>query len=235
MGGTRKIAAILVADIVGYSRLAGADEDRTLSRLRGLRSDLIDPAIDAHHGAHRQAHRRRQPHRVPQRGRRRALRHRSAEWHGRAQRRRAARAPHRVPRRHSSRRRGRGERRRSDGRRRQHRRAARRHCQARRDLSVRGRLPASQGAARSRGQRSRPDPTQEHRRADPGLFARKSARPLQAKPASAPAPEKSTPPRLSMVVLPFANIGGDPEQEHFVDGVTESLHDRPLADTRRCS
>ena len=50
MAGTRKIAAILVADIVGYSRLAGADEDRTLSRLRGLRSDLIDPAIAAHHG-----------------------------------------------------------------------------------------------------------------------------------------------------------------------------------------
>ena len=45
MGETRKIAAILVADIVGYSRLAGADEDRTLARLRGLRSDLIDPAI----------------------------------------------------------------------------------------------------------------------------------------------------------------------------------------------
>ena len=50
MSETRKIAAILVADIVGYSRLAGADEDRTLSRLRGLRSDLIDPAIAAHHG-----------------------------------------------------------------------------------------------------------------------------------------------------------------------------------------
>jgi TolB-like protein/class 3 adenylate cyclase len=46
----RKLAAILVADIVGYSRLAGADEDRTLARLRGLRSDLIDPAIAAHHG-----------------------------------------------------------------------------------------------------------------------------------------------------------------------------------------
>ena len=46
----RKLAAILVADVVGYSRLAGTDEDRTLSRLRGLRSDLIDPAIDAHHG-----------------------------------------------------------------------------------------------------------------------------------------------------------------------------------------
>src|SRR6202041_1658063 len=50
MAGTRKIAALLVADVVGYSRLAGADEDRTLSRLRGLRSDLIDPAIGAHHG-----------------------------------------------------------------------------------------------------------------------------------------------------------------------------------------
>ena len=50
MGETRKIAAILVSDVVGYSRLAGADEDRTLSRLRGLRSDLIDPAIAAHHG-----------------------------------------------------------------------------------------------------------------------------------------------------------------------------------------
>src|SRR5271156_291971 len=50
MAETRKIAAILVADVVGYSRLAGADEDRTLSRLRGLRSDLIDPAIAVHHG-----------------------------------------------------------------------------------------------------------------------------------------------------------------------------------------
>ena len=47
---TRKLAAIFVADVVGYSRLAGADEDRTLSRLRGLRSDLVDPAIAAHHG-----------------------------------------------------------------------------------------------------------------------------------------------------------------------------------------
>jgi TolB-like protein len=42
-----------------------------------------------------------------------------------------------------------------------------------------------------------------------------------APPASAP--EKAGPPRLSIVVLPFTNIGGDPEQEYFVDGVTESL------------
>jgi class 3 adenylate cyclase len=50
VGETRKLAAILVSDVVGYSRLAGADEERTLARLRGLRSDLIDPAIAAHHG-----------------------------------------------------------------------------------------------------------------------------------------------------------------------------------------
>jgi adenylate cyclase len=46
----RKLAAILAADVVGYSRLAGADEDRTLARLRALRSDLIDPTIAVHHG-----------------------------------------------------------------------------------------------------------------------------------------------------------------------------------------
>ena len=50
MSETRKLAAILVADVVGFSRLAGADEERTLARLRGLRSDLIDPAIAAYHG-----------------------------------------------------------------------------------------------------------------------------------------------------------------------------------------
>jgi len=50
MAETRKLAAILAADVVGYSKLAGSDEDRTLARLRGLRSDLIDPAIAAHHG-----------------------------------------------------------------------------------------------------------------------------------------------------------------------------------------
>jgi class 3 adenylate cyclase/pimeloyl-ACP methyl ester carboxylesterase len=50
MAETRKLAAILAADIAGYSRLVGADEDRTLARLRGLRSDLIDPAISVHHG-----------------------------------------------------------------------------------------------------------------------------------------------------------------------------------------
>ena len=50
MAETRKLAAILAADVVGYSRLAGADEDRILARLRALRSDLIDPTIAVHNG-----------------------------------------------------------------------------------------------------------------------------------------------------------------------------------------
>ena len=50
MTETRKLAAILVSDVAGYSRLAGTDEDRTLARLRTLRSDLIDPIISVHHG-----------------------------------------------------------------------------------------------------------------------------------------------------------------------------------------
>jgi class 3 adenylate cyclase len=45
MAEIRKLAAILCSDVVGYSRLAGADEDRILARLRALRSDLIDPTI----------------------------------------------------------------------------------------------------------------------------------------------------------------------------------------------
>jgi adenylate cyclase len=47
---TRKLAAIPVSDVVGYSRLAGSDEDRILARLRALRSDLIDPIIAVHNG-----------------------------------------------------------------------------------------------------------------------------------------------------------------------------------------
>ncbi len=50
MAEKRKLAAILAADVVGFSRLAGADEERTLARLRALRSDLVDPTIAVHHG-----------------------------------------------------------------------------------------------------------------------------------------------------------------------------------------
>ena len=50
VSGLRKLAAILVSNVVGYSRLTGADEDRILARLRALRSDLIDPTIAVHRG-----------------------------------------------------------------------------------------------------------------------------------------------------------------------------------------
>jgi adenylate cyclase len=50
MAETRKIAAILAADVVGFSRMASADEDRTLARLRTLRSELIDPTIASQNG-----------------------------------------------------------------------------------------------------------------------------------------------------------------------------------------
>ena len=67
-------------------------------------------------------------------------------------------------------------------------------------------------------------PTQLKNIAEPiRVYSLRVGVPAQAKPASASAPEKSAAPRLSIVVLPFANIGGDSEQEHFVDGVTESL------------
>ena len=51
MAETRKLAAIMAIDVVGFTRLIGADEDRTLARLRALRSDLIDPTIAVHNGS----------------------------------------------------------------------------------------------------------------------------------------------------------------------------------------
>ena len=74
------------------------------------------------------------------------------------------------------------------------------------------------------GSWSRPQPVELKNIAEPiRAYSLEVGKPMQAKPAPAAAPEKSAPPRLSIVVLPFVNIGGDPEQEHFVDAVTESL------------
>jgi adenylate cyclase len=50
MTATRRLAAILAADVAGYSRLIGADEDGTLNRLRCIRAEVIDPKIAEHHG-----------------------------------------------------------------------------------------------------------------------------------------------------------------------------------------
>src|SRR5215510_9598548 len=46
----RRLAAILAADVAGYSRLMGADEEGTLERLKTLRRELVDPKIAEHHG-----------------------------------------------------------------------------------------------------------------------------------------------------------------------------------------
>jgi len=50
MTATRRLAAILAADVAGYSRLMGLDEQGTLTKLKVIRSELIDPQIAAHHG-----------------------------------------------------------------------------------------------------------------------------------------------------------------------------------------
>src|SRR5207237_8893052 len=50
MSQTRRLAAILAADVAGYSRLMGADEEGTLERLKALRHELLDPKITEHHG-----------------------------------------------------------------------------------------------------------------------------------------------------------------------------------------
>jgi adenylate cyclase len=165
MSEIRKIVAILVADVVGYSRLAGADEDRTLARLRTLRSDLIDPIISVHHG------------RVVKRtGDGSIIEFRSVVD--------AVRCAVEVQTAMIERNAGVPPEKRiefrvgvhlgdvveesdgdlmGDGV--QHRCAARGDRQARRDLFVRRRLPASESPSRSKGERSWLDPTQEHRRA----------------------------------------------------------------------
>ena len=218
MSETRKLAAILVSDVVGYSRLTGADEDRILARLRSLRSDLIDPTIAVHKG------------RVVKRtGDGVIVEFRSVvdavncaiEIQRAMVERNAGVAPNKriefrigihlgdvVEE--------------SDG-----------------DLmgdgvNIAARLEgiANPGAIclsedAYRQVKGRLDlavsdlgPTQLKNIAEP---IRVYSLNVGARPALAPAPEKSTPPRLSIVVLPFANIGGDPEQDYFVDGVTESL------------
>ncbi len=210
MPETRKIAAILVADVVGYSRLAGADEEGTLARLRELRSDLTDPAVATHRG--RVVKRTGDGSLIEFRSVVDAVRCAVEVQNGMVERNAGLSAERRIEFRVGI------------------------HLgdvveEADGDLmgdgvNIAARLEGiakpgaiclSEDAYRQvKGRldlavsRSRPDPTQEHRRADPGLFAR-SRRARSCETRAQPSPEKSAPPRLSMVVLPFANIGGDPE------------------------
>src|SRR6516164_3825079 len=50
MSQTRRLAAILAADVAGYSRLMGVDEEGTLAELKAIRRELVDPKIAEHHG-----------------------------------------------------------------------------------------------------------------------------------------------------------------------------------------
>ena len=50
MPNQRRLAAVLIADVAGYSRLIGTDEERTLDTLATIRSSIVDPAVAAHHG-----------------------------------------------------------------------------------------------------------------------------------------------------------------------------------------
>ena len=222
MSENRKIAAILVADVVGYSRLAGADEERTLSRLRGLRSDLIDPAIAAHRG--RIVKRTGDGFLVEFRSVVDAVRCAIEMQTGMAERSAGVPEDRRIELRIGV------------------------HLgdvveEADGDLmgdgvNIAARLEgicqpgaiclSEQAYWQVKGRLDRAvtdlGPTQLKNIAEPiRIYSVQVRAPAVAKPAPAPAREISTPPRLSMVVLPFANIGGDAEQEHFVDGVTESL------------
>ncbi len=224
MAETRKIAAILVSDVVGYSRLAGADEDRTLARLRALRSDLIDPTIAVHHG--RVVKRTGDGNLIEFRSVVDAVRCAIEMQTGMVERNAGLPPERRIEFRVGIHLGDVVEE--SDG-----------------DLmgdgvNIAARLEgiAKPGAIclsedAYRQVKSRLDlavsdlgPTQLKNIAEPvRVYSLQVGLPAQAKPAallsqtSAP----SSAPRLSIVVLPFANIGGDPEQEYFVDGVTESL------------
>jgi adenylate cyclase len=50
MTATRRLAAILAADMAGYSRLIGADESGTLQAFKAIQTELFDPTIAAHNG-----------------------------------------------------------------------------------------------------------------------------------------------------------------------------------------
>ncbi len=222
MSEIRKIAAILVADVVGYSRLAGADEDRTLSRLRGLRSDLIDPGIAAHHG--RIVKRTGDGSLIEFRSVVDAVRCAIEVQNGLIERNAGLPPERRIEFRVGVHLGDVVEE--SDG-----------------DLmgdgvNIAARLEgiAKPGAIclsedAYRQVKGRLDlavtdlgPTQLKNIAEPiRVFSLEVGAAATAKSAPAPAGQKSGPPRLSLVVLPFANISGDPEQEHFVDGITESL------------
>ncbi len=219
----RKLAAILVADIVGYSRLAGADEDRVLARLRALRSDLIDPAISVHNG--RVVKRTGDGVLVEFRSVVDAVRCGIEMQNGLIERNAGLPADRRIEFRVGI-----------------HlgdvveetdgdlmgdgvNIAARLEGIAKPGAialsedayrQVKGRLDMSVSDLGHKELKNIAEPIR--------VYSLEVGLPAEAKPAPLElAPQRSGPPRCSIVVLPFASLGGGPEHEHFVDGVTESL------------
>jgi adenylate cyclase len=207
MSETRKIAAILVADVVGYSRLAGADEDRTLARLRGLRSDLIDPAIAAHRG--RVVKRTGDRSLIEFRSVVDAVRCAIEVQHGMVERNAGVAEDRRIEFRIGVHLGDVAEE--SDG----DLMGDGVNIAARLEgVCAPGAICLSEDAYRQ--VKGRLDlavtdlgPKQLKNIAEPiRVFALQVGAPAEAKPAPIAAPEKSAPPRLSIVVLPFANLGG---------------------------
>ena len=222
MAETRKLAAILAADVAGYSKLAGSDEERTLARLRGLRSDLIDPAIAAHHG--RTVKRTGDGSLVEFRSVVDAVRCAIEMQNGMVER-NAGLPPERciqfrigihlgdVVEESDGDLMGDGV-----------------NIAARLEgISDPGGICLSEDAYRQVRDRLKEEFIDLGERDLKNIarplraYAIKTGSPGPAVPPQVSLPEKAGPPRLSLVVLPFANLGGDPEQEYFVDGVTESL------------
>jgi TolB-like protein/class 3 adenylate cyclase len=222
MAETRKLAAILAADVVGYSKLAGSDEERTLARLRALRSDLIDPTIAVHNG--RVVKRTGDGSIIEFRSVVDAVRCAIEVQNGMVERNAGLPPERRIEFRVGIHLGDVVEE--SDG-----------------DLMGDGVNIAArlEGIADPGGVCLSEDAYRQVRdRIKEGFVdlgekdLKNIARPVRVyaikagtagavSETDAPTPHKPGPPRLSMVVLPFANLGGDPEQEYFVDGVTESL------------
>ena len=230
MAETRKLAAILAADVVGYSRLVGVDEDGTVARIRALRSELIDPAIASNRGRI-----------VKTTGDGMLIEFASVVD--------AVRCAIEVQKSMAQRNAKLGEDRRIDFRVGIHLGDV--IVQADGDLMGDGVNIAArlEGIAKPGAICLSEDAYRQVRDKIAAEFTdlgdkelKNIARPMRAYAVQgsetktpthqgfAPSPGASPPlgpvsssPRLSIVVLPFANLGGDPDQEYFVDGITESL------------
>ena len=227
MTETRKLAAILAADVVGFSRLASTDEDRTLARLRALRSDLIDPTMAVHHG--RVVKRTGDGILVEFRSVVEAVRCAIEVQNGMIER-NAGLPPERriefrigihlgdVVEESDGDLMGDGV-----------------NIAARLEgVAKPGAICLSEDAYRQVKARlelavSDLGPTQLKNIAEPvrtysiEVGKPKPAKQVEPTPLGKSSTDDHGPPRLSIVVLPLVNLGGDPEQEYFADGITENL------------